>query len=87
MAALAAICGVLIVAFGLVSTSRAPSAAELAIEVTAFVGGILLCFLAVVLSRLTRLERKLEGMERQLGGMERQLGGLERQFEDAPSEE
>ncbi len=65
MAALAAVCGVLIVAFGLVSTSRAPSAADLAIEVTAFVGGILLCFLAVVLARLARLERKLDGMAQQ----------------------
>ena len=70
MAALAAICGVLIAALGLVSTSRAPSAAELAIEVTAFVGGIVLCFLSVVLSRLTRLDRKLDGIARQLDGDE-----------------
>lgn len=60
MAALAALCGVVIVVFGLAATGRAPSEAQLAIEVTALVGGLVLCFLAVVLARLTALERKIE---------------------------
>lgn len=59
MAALAALCGVLIVLFGVVATGRAPSEAQLAMEVTSFVGGLVLCFLAVVLARLKGLERKM----------------------------
>ena len=60
MAALAALCGVVIVVFGIAGTGRAPSEAQLAIEVTALVGGLVLCFLAVVLARLRALERKIE---------------------------
>ena len=61
MAALAAVCGILIALFGLVATGRTPSEAQLSIEVTAFVGGLVLCFLAVVLARLKRLDRRIEG--------------------------
>jgi hypothetical protein len=61
MAALAAVCGVMIVLFGLVTTRRAPSDAQFGIEVTSFVGGLVLCFLAVVLARLGRLGRKYDG--------------------------
>lgn len=59
MAALAAVCGVLIVLFGVLATGRAPSETQLAMEVTALVGGLVLCFLAVVLARLKALERKI----------------------------
>ena len=59
MAALAALCGVFIVVFGLVATGRAPSEAQLGLEVTSFVGGLVLCFIAVVLARLKALERKM----------------------------
>jgi threonine/homoserine/homoserine lactone efflux protein len=59
MAALAGVCGVLIVLFGVLATGRAPSEAQLAMEVTALVGGLVLCFLAVVLARLKALERKI----------------------------
>jgi drug/metabolite transporter (DMT)-like permease len=60
MAALAALCGVLIVVFGLVTTGRAPSEAQIAIEVTSIVGGLVLCFLAVVLAKLYTLDRKMD---------------------------
>ena len=60
MAALAAICGVMIVLFGLYTAGAAPSDVRLGIEVTSFVGGLVLCFLAVVLARLGRLDRALE---------------------------
>ena len=60
MTVLAAVCGVLIVIFGIVFTKKAPNDAQFGIEVTAVVGGLLLCFIAVVLSRLKSLDRKLE---------------------------
>lgn len=65
MAALAAVCGVLIVALGLMSAGRAPSPVELGIEITAFACGIALCFQAVILSRLKRLERRIEALSMQ----------------------
>ena len=62
MAALAAVCGVMIVLFGLVTMRRAPSDVQFGIEVTSFVGGLVLCFLAVVLARLGRLGRQFDGL-------------------------
>ena len=59
MAALAAMCGVLIVVFGLVAPGRAPTEAQLGLEVPSFVGGLVLCFIAVILARLKALERKM----------------------------
>ena len=59
MAALAGVCGVFIVVFGLIATGRAPTEAQLGLEVTSFVGGLVLCFMAVVLARLKALERKM----------------------------
>ncbi len=59
MAALAAVCGVLMIAFGLAMTRRVPTDAQVGIEVTSFVGGLVLCFLAVVLGRLRALEKRL----------------------------
>lgn len=60
MAPLAFLCGVLIVLYGLTTTRHAPSDAQLAIELVCFVGGLVLCFLAVVLARLGALGRKLD---------------------------
>ena len=63
MTVLAAVCGVLIVCFGILFTGKAPTDAQFGIEVTAVVGGLLLCFLAVVLSRLKSLDRKIEALQ------------------------
>ncbi len=63
MTSLAAVCGVLIVLFGILFTKKAPNDAQFGIEVTAVVGGLLLCFLAVVLSRLKGLDRKLDALD------------------------
>ncbi len=59
MAALAAVCGVLIVVFGLLTTRHAPSDAQFGVEVTCLVGGLVLIFLGVLLARLQRLDRRL----------------------------
>ena len=60
MAALAAVCGVTIVVVGLLTAGRAPTDVRYGIEITCFVGGLVLCFLAVVLARLARVARALE---------------------------
>jgi hypothetical protein len=61
MAILAGLCGVLIVAFGLLTTRHAPTDAQFGVEVTCLVGGLVLIFLGVLLGRLGRLSRRLEG--------------------------
>ncbi len=67
MTILAAACGILIVCLGLLSTllstGKAPTEGEFAIQVTCLVGGLILCFLAVILSRLTSLSRRLDEFE------------------------
>ncbi len=60
MAPLAAICGVMIVLYGLIMTHHAPTDAQLGLEVTCFVGGLVLCFLSVVLARIAKLMQKLD---------------------------
>ncbi len=60
MAILAAICGVLIVAFGLLTTRHAPTDAQFGVEVTCLVGGLVLIFIGVLLGRLARLARRLD---------------------------
>ena len=62
MTILAAVCGVLIVTFGIVFTKKAPNDPEFGIGDTAVMGGLLLCFIAVVLSRLKGLDRKLDAL-------------------------
>ena len=57
---LAAVCGVIIVLLGFWSTGTQPSDAQLGTEITCLVGGLILCFLAVVLSRLANLQRQLD---------------------------
>ena len=60
MAILAALCGVMIVAFGLLTTRHAPTDAQFGVEITCLVGGLVLIFLGMVLARLTRLARRLD---------------------------
>ena len=74
MTILAAACGILIVCLGLLSTmlssGKAPTEGQFAIQVTCLVGGLILCFLAVVLSRLSGLFRRLDDFEASADGRE-----------------
>lgn len=63
MTAMAAACGVLIVVLGVWSTGRNPTEAQSAVEIVCLVGGLILCFLAVVLSRLGRIATQLDTFE------------------------
>ena len=63
MTVLAAACGVLLVLLGLLSTGRSPTEAQFTVEIICLVGGLLLCFVAVILSRLSALARRLDGLE------------------------
>ena len=70
MTILAAACGILIVCLGLLSTalgSKAPTDGQFAIQIICLVGGLILCFLAVILSRLTKLARRLDDIEEEAG--------------------
>lgn len=67
MATLAAVCGVLIVAFGLVTTRHAPNDAQFGVEVTCLVGGLVLIFLGVLLAQLGRLSRRVDQLARDGG--------------------
>ncbi len=60
MAILAGLCGVLIVAFGLLTTRHSPTDAQFGVEVTCLIGGLLLIFLGVLLGRVRRLTRTLD---------------------------
>jgi hypothetical protein len=60
MAIMAAVCGVMIVLLGWWSTGRTPTDVQLAVEITCLVGGLILCFLAVVLARLASLANRLD---------------------------
>ena len=63
MTILAAVCGVLIVLLGFWSTGKSPSDWQFGIQVTCLVGGLILCFLAVVLSRLSVIAKRLDDFE------------------------
>ncbi len=63
MTVLAAVCGVLIVLLGFWSTGRSPTDWQYAVQVTCLVGGLILCFLAVILARLTALGKRLDEFE------------------------
>jgi hypothetical protein len=60
---MAAVCGVMIVLLGLWSTGRSPTDVQMGIEITCLVGGLILCFLAVVLGRLAALANRLDSFE------------------------
>ncbi len=64
MAILAILCGILIVAFGLLTTRHAPTDAQFGTEITCLVGGLVLIFIGVLLGRLGRLARRLDTAER-----------------------
>lgn len=61
MGILSGVCGVLIVVFGLFTTRHSPNDAQFGTEVTCLVGGLVLVFLGVLLSRLDRLGRRIDG--------------------------
>ena len=67
MTILAAACGILIVCLGflstMLSTGKTPTDGQFAVQVTCLVGGLILCFLAVILSRLTSLSKRLDDFE------------------------
>ncbi|WP_131115740.1 hypothetical protein [Lichenihabitans psoromatis] len=60
MTIMAAVCGIMIVLLGLWSTGRSPTEVQLAVEITCLVGGLILCFLSVVLARLAALTKRME---------------------------
>ncbi len=64
MTIMAAACGILIVVLGLLSGwGRTSNDAQSAIEIICLVGGLILCFVAVVLARLSALAKRLDGFE------------------------
>ena len=63
MTVLAAGCGVMIVLLGFWSTGHNPTDSQSAVEIICLVGGLILCFLAVVLARLKALSARLESFE------------------------
>lgn len=71
MTILAAACGILIVCLGFLSTilgaGKAPTEGQFAIQVTCLVGGLILCFLAVILARLNNLSKRLAQFEVEAG--------------------
>jgi hypothetical protein len=60
---MAAACGVIIVLLGLFSAGRSPTELQSATEVSCLIGGLVLCFIAVVLARLAALDRRLDAFE------------------------
>lgn len=63
MTVMAAVCGVMIVLLGFWSTGRNPTDGQSAVEIICLVGGLILCFIAVVLSRLQAIAVRLDGFE------------------------
>lgn len=63
MTIMAVACGVLMIVFGFWSTGLRPTEGESAIQITCLIGGLILCFLAVVLARLGTLAARLEALE------------------------
>lgn len=75
MVIMAVACGVLMVVFGFWSTGLRPTEGESAIQMTCLVGGLILCFLAVVLARLGRLAARLDTIEDGLAAADQQADG------------
>lgn len=63
MTIMAAICGVLIVFLGLLSAGHNPTETQSTVQIMCLIGGLILCFLAVVLARLTALGQRLDAFE------------------------
>ena len=75
MTIMAVACGVLMIVFGFWSTGLRPTEGESAIQITCLVGGLVLCFLAVVLSRLSGLAARLDTIEDAIAPPEAQADG------------
>ena len=60
MSIMAAVCGVMIVLLGFWSAGKSPTEVQSAIQVVCLIGGLILCFLSVVLARLTALAKRLD---------------------------
>lgn len=63
MTIMAAICGVLIVFLGLLSAGHNPTEGQSTVQILCLIGGLILCFIAVVLARLALLGRRLDAFE------------------------
>ncbi len=68
MAVLAAVCGVMIVVFGVITTRHSPTDAQFGVEVTCLVGGLVLIFLGVLLGRLGQLAGRIDAAAPERGG-------------------
>ena len=75
MTIMAVACGVLMVVFGFWSTGLRPTEGESAIQITCLVGGLILCFLAVVLARLGTLTARLDSIEATLAPPDQEHDG------------
>lgn len=63
MTIMAVACGILIVVLGLLSAGHNPTESQSIVEVVCLIGGLILCFIAVVLSRLSALGQRLDAFE------------------------
>lgn len=63
MTFMAVACGMLIIVFGFWSTGLRPTEGESTIQITCLVGGLILCFLGVVLARLNALATRMDTIE------------------------
>ena len=63
MTFMAVACGLLMIVFGFWSTGLRPTEGESAMQITCLVGGLILCFLAVVLARLNALLSRMDVVE------------------------
>lgn len=70
MTFMAVACGLLMIVFGFWSTGLRPTEGESTIQITCLVGGLILCFLAVVLARLNALLSRMEVVESALVPLE-----------------
>ena len=63
MTVMAVACGMLMIVFGFWSTGLRPTEGESAIQITCLIGGLILCFLGVVLSRLNAIATRMDVIE------------------------
>lgn len=63
MTFMAVACGLLMIVFGFLSTGLRPTEGESAIQITCLVGGLILCFIGVVLARLNAMAVRMEIIE------------------------
>ena len=63
MSIMAAACGVMIVLLGFWSVGKSPTDVQSAIQIVCLIGGLILCFMSVVLARLAALSKRLDGFD------------------------